>query len=111
MRSAASCWAIGARPSPAICENLTHWRMAVKDSERGEGLIRIEIDDRQVRQVLARLHAHFSDMRPFYPNVGEELVQSRQERLEAQQDPEGRPWKGLLRRSRVMRGALRTGRL
>jgi phage virion morphogenesis protein len=56
-------------------------------------LIRIQIDDAEVRRALGGLAARLANMRPFYKNVGEELVQSTKERFDAQRDPEGRPWK------------------
>jgi phage virion morphogenesis protein len=56
-------------------------------------LIQVRIDDREVLRALDGLAARLANLRPFYKNVGEELVQSTKERFDAQQDPEGRPWK------------------
>ena len=56
-------------------------------------MIQVRIDDQEVRRELGRLAARLANLRPFYKNVGEELVQSTQERFNAQQDPEGHPWK------------------
>ena len=58
-------------------------------------MIRIQIDDAEVIRALGGLAARLANMRPFYKNVGEELVQSTKERFDAQRDPEGRPWQRL----------------
>jgi phage virion morphogenesis protein len=58
-------------------------------------MIRIEVEDKAVRAVLTRLHAHMRDMRPFLKNAGEILVEGTHERFESMTDPEGHPWKAL----------------
>jgi phage virion morphogenesis protein len=62
-------------------------------SKKAKNLIEVRVDDAEIRRELGRLAARLANLRPFYKNVGEELVQSTQERFNAQQDPEGHPWK------------------
>jgi phage virion morphogenesis protein len=56
-------------------------------------LIQVRIDDTEVRRAMDGLAARLANLRPFYKNVGEELVQSTQKRFDEQRDPEGHPWK------------------
>jgi phage virion morphogenesis protein len=58
-------------------------------------LIRIQIDDREVVNMLHRLRSKMADMSPFMKNAGEILVEGTKERFQSQTDPEGRPWKAL----------------
>jgi phage virion morphogenesis protein len=58
-------------------------------------LIRIEIDDRQVRSELTRLRSHMGNLAPFMKQAGEILVEGTKERFESMTDPEGKPWKAL----------------
>ena len=61
--------------------------------------ITITIDDKDLRQALARLAA--LDLRPAWKNVGLHLVQSTHDRFEAGRAPDGSPWKPLSPRTLV----------
>lgn len=61
----------------------------------GSFVIVDRIDDRDVLRVLKRLEEKSGNLRPAFVNMGEYLVNSTQDRFDAQQDPEGNPWAPL----------------
>ena len=56
------------------------------------GPIEIEIDSRRVRDALARLAAHSSNLRPALTEIGEVLIESTKKRFETSEAPDGTPW-------------------
>lgn len=58
-------------------------------------MIRIDIDDREVRQALADLARRVADMTPALRAIGQEMETRIATRFEARRDPAGRPWAPL----------------
>lgn len=54
--------------------------------------IRIEVDDREVRQALENLQRRVSDLTPVMHDIGQVLVESMRARLRDGRDVEGRPF-------------------
>ncbi len=54
-------------------------------------MIRIEIDDREVRQALENLQRRVSDLTPVMHDIGQVLVEGMRARLRDGRDVEGRP--------------------
>ena len=72
-------------------------------------MIRIELDDREVRQALDKLSRRVSDMTPAMRAIGQELETRLAERFEKQRDPAGRPWaplKPVTERAKRGRGSI-----
>lgn len=57
--------------------------------------IDIEIDDREIRDGLRALQDKLGDLRPFYQDLGEALLNSTRRRFETQTAPHGSPWAAL----------------
>lgn len=55
--------------------------------------IDIQVDDAELRAELKRLAAKLNDLKPFFNDVGETLLNSTRERFKTQTDPFGRKWK------------------
>lgn len=55
-------------------------------------MIKIEIDDREVRAALAELAARVGDLTPVMQEIGEVLVESSKQRFAKSQAPDGSPW-------------------
>lgn len=55
-------------------------------------MIRVEINDREVRQALNRLIAAGGDLKPALAEIGETLLVSTKRRFVDQEDPDGNPW-------------------
>ncbi|MCX8016390.1 MAG: phage virion morphogenesis protein [Rhodocyclaceae bacterium] len=58
-------------------------------------MIRIDIDDREVRQALERLQQRVSDLTPAMREIAMELEARALTRFETERDPAGRPWQPL----------------
>jgi phage virion morphogenesis protein len=58
-------------------------------------LIRVEINDSEVRRMLTKMRARVGDLRPFMKVAGEALVEETKDRFRTMTDPEGHPWKPL----------------
>ncbi|RJP17901.1 MAG: phage virion morphogenesis protein [Deltaproteobacteria bacterium] len=58
-------------------------------------LIKIEVDDREIREALSRLASKVRNLAPAMKNIGEYLQRSTWERFGAQKDPQGKPWAKL----------------
>ncbi|MCR6497375.1 phage virion morphogenesis protein [Thermomonas sp. S9] len=58
-------------------------------------MIRIDIDDREVRQALERLQQRVSDLTPAMREIAMELEARALNRFETERDPAGRPWQPL----------------
>src|SRR5690606_5982165 len=54
--------------------------------------IRIEVDDREVRQALENLQRRVSDLTPVMHDIGQALVEGMRARLRDGRDVEGRPF-------------------
>lgn len=54
-----------------------------------------KVDDREVSAALDRMLQQATRMAPAFKNIGEELLQSTQQRFRDQVDPDGRPWQRL----------------
>lgn len=55
-------------------------------------VITIEIDDREIRDGLRALEDRLGNLRPFFLDIGEALLNSTRERFTTQTDPDGRRW-------------------
>lgn len=55
-------------------------------------MIKVEINDKEVRQALNRLIAAGGNLKPALAEIGEQLVVSTKRRFEDQKDPDGNPW-------------------
>ncbi len=55
-------------------------------------MIRIEIDDREVREALAKLQRRLGDLTPVMHDIGQALVEGMRARLRDGRDVEGRPF-------------------
>lgn len=55
-------------------------------------MIKIEIDDREVREALARLQARVSNMQPAMHDIGELLAERAKQRFETSTAPDGSRW-------------------
>lgn len=55
-------------------------------------MIKVEINDRDVRQALNRLIAASGDLKPALREIGETLMVSTKHRFAEQKDPDGNPW-------------------
>lgn len=55
-------------------------------------MIKIEINDREVRQAMNRLIAAGGNLKPALAEIGEQLVRSTKLRFESQTDPDGNRW-------------------
>ncbi|TSE37081.1 Phage virion morphogenesis family protein [Tepidimonas fonticaldi] len=55
-------------------------------------MIRIDIDDREVRQALENLQRRVSDLTPVMHDIGQVLVEGMRARLRDSRDVEGRPF-------------------
>lgn len=55
----------------------------------------LRIDDAELQAELKRLADRIGDLKPFFDDVGEELLNSTRERFRSQTDPEGNPWAAL----------------
>lgn len=55
-------------------------------------MIRIEIDDAQVKSALSRLSAKVADPKPALRDIGEFLVETTKQRFATSTDPKGNPW-------------------
>ncbi|MBN8716122.1 MAG: phage virion morphogenesis protein [Stenotrophomonas sp.] len=62
-------------------------------------MIKIELDDRAVRQALADLQRRVSDMTPAMRAIATELETRAMNRFETRRDPAGQPWKPLSART------------
>lgn len=60
--------------------------------------VTIQIDDTEVMEALARLHAASGNLAGVYKNIGEELLQSTQGRFRAGKGPDGKAWAPLSKR-------------
>lgn len=58
-------------------------------------VINIEIDDREIRDGLRALEDHLGNLRPFFLDIGEALLNSTRERFTTQTAPDGSPWAPL----------------
>lgn len=58
-------------------------------------VITIEIDDREIRDGLRALEDRLGNLRPFYRDIGEALLNSTRERFTTQTAPDGSPWAQL----------------
>lgn len=58
-------------------------------------MIRIDIDDREVRQALSALARRVADMTPAMRAIGQEMETRIAARFETRRDPAGRPWPPL----------------
>lgn len=79
-------------------------------------MIRIDIDDREVRQALAQLAQRVADMTPAMRAIGQEMETRLATRFETRRDPAGRPWAPLrpaTEKAKRGRGAIlyRTGEM
>ncbi|HXH04209.1 MAG TPA: phage virion morphogenesis protein [Candidatus Competibacteraceae bacterium] len=79
-------------------------------------MIRIDIDDREVRQALKQLARRVADMTPAMRAIGQEMETRIATRFETRRDPAGRPWAPLrpaTEKAKKGRGAIlyRTGEL
>ena len=57
--------------------------------------IRVEFDDREVREALDRLAKAGADLAPAMREIGEVLTQSAKDRFSAERAPDGTPWAPL----------------
>ncbi|MDS4020666.1 MAG: phage virion morphogenesis protein [Candidatus Competibacter sp.] len=57
--------------------------------------IEITVDDAELNAALRRLQAKLGDLKPFFADVGEQLLNSTRERFRAQTAPDGAPWAPL----------------
>lgn len=57
--------------------------------------INIEVVDRETRDGLRVLQDHLGNLRPFYLDIGEALLNSTRERFTTQTAPDGSPWAPL----------------
>ena len=57
--------------------------------------IKVELDDRQVRDAFNRLLMAGTDMTPLMRDIGEHLLNTTRQRFRDQEDPEGQDWKPL----------------
>lgn len=55
----------------------------------------IEIDDREIRDGLRALENRLGNLRPFFLDIGEALLNSTRERFTTQTAPDGSPWAPL----------------
>jgi phage virion morphogenesis protein len=55
-------------------------------------MITVEVDDKPVLEVLTKLAARVSNMRPAFLEIGEDLVKSTKRRFETTSAPDGTPW-------------------
>ncbi len=58
-------------------------------------VINIEVVDRETRDGLRVLQDHLGNLRPFYLDIGEALLNSTRERFTTQTAPDGSPWAQL----------------
>ena len=58
-------------------------------------VLTIEIDDREIRDGLRALEDRLGNLRPFYLDIGEALLNSTRERFTTQTAPDGSPWAPL----------------
>lgn len=59
-------------------------------------LITLNVDDRQIRSMLDLMHSRLSNLRPFFVNVGEEMVPSTRANFNRMVDPTtGASWQAL----------------
>lgn len=58
-------------------------------------VIDIRINDAQLQAGLQRLAAQLGDLRPFFADVGETLLNSTRARFRSQTAPDGTPWQAL----------------
>lgn len=56
----------------------------------------IEVNDEAVLAALTRLRGRLDDLAPVFADIGEYLIRSTQDRFDAEEDPEGRPWESVL---------------
>lgn len=65
----------------------------------GAGLqLKIDVNDREVRVALQRLANKVFGLRPALDSIGNHLLTSTRERMTAEHDPQGNPWKPLTSR-------------
>lgn len=55
-------------------------------------MIKIELDDREVREVLDRLQKRLSDLTPVMRDIGELIVERAKQRFETSTGPDGQEW-------------------
>lgn len=60
-----------------------------------QNVIDIEIDDAELKAELQQLAAKLGDLKPFFDDVGETLLNSTRARFQSQTDPAGAPWPAL----------------
>lgn len=60
-----------------------------------QNTITIEIEDAELRAALQRLQARLGDLKPFFNDVGETLLNSTRARFQSQTAPDGSPWAAL----------------
>lgn len=58
-------------------------------------VIDIQVNDTQIQADLQRLAAKLGDLRPFFADVGETLLNSTRARFRSQTAPDGAPWQAL----------------
>lgn len=58
-------------------------------------MLKITIDDHQVRKALQRVQRHLDDLTPVMRAVAMELEARVSQRFETERDPTGRPWRAL----------------
>jgi phage virion morphogenesis protein len=54
-----------------------------------------EIDDKELRKFLSDTLGHVTNLRPFYADVGEHLLNSTEDRFDSQTSPHGAAWANL----------------
>lgn len=57
--------------------------------------IDITLDDAEIQAGLKRLSAKLGDLKPFFADIGETLLNSTRERFRSQTAPDGTPWAAL----------------
>jgi len=57
--------------------------------------VRVEVNDREVRELFKRLARRTADMTPVFAEIGEIVMESVSRNFEEQRSPKGKPWKPL----------------
>jgi phage virion morphogenesis protein len=57
--------------------------------------VSVDVQDRELGQLLARLHRQSADLSEPFADIGEYLLQAHDDRFAAQESPDGTPWAPL----------------